>query len=395
MIRKILAMQKAFETVKKRQRENAHKIPDLEERLKRLKVVREQSVGNKELIKTAVENLVQNGFDVRFAKTARDAIDIVIDEVGDCRLIVKSKSNVSREIKLVEELEKKGIEVIETDIGDRVIQILCEEPSHPTGPASHLPVDLILDEFNERYGLKLRNAEELIGFLLKDIKDKICKAEVGITGVNSISSEGSLLILHNEGNVFEVITRPKKWIILATIDKFYPSIDDAVNAAKVQTFFATGLVMPSFIEIISGVSKTADIEKRIYRGIYNPKEAILIVLDNNRSYLIENGFKELFYCIGCGNCVLNCPAHRVFGEKFKGGRFALFSAISGETDLSLCLTCGRCKKNCPLNIDIPSMIKRVRRGSELYNLLVSHIKWLLQSAYINIFRFIYYLNNKI
>ncbi len=380
-------MQKAFKLVKERQKKNIHKIPDLEDRLKRLRSIREKSVGNKDLMKESIENLIQNGFDVRFAKSARDAVDIVLNEINDS-IVVKSKSNVSREIKLVEELEKRGIKVIETDIGDRLIQLLDETPSHPTGPASHLPVDLILNEFNKRHRLNLKSIDDLMEFLLRDIKSKVQCARIGITGVNAICSEGALLILHNEGNVFEVITRPEKWIAIASIDKFYPSIEDAINAAKIQTFFATGEVLPSFIEVIGGVSKTADIEKKLYKGIHNPKEIILIVLDNKRTYLIENGFKELFYCIGCGNCVLNCPVHNVFGERFKGGRFSLFSAIYESEDLSLCLTCGRCKKNCPLSINIPAMIKRVRKGSEIYNILVSHIKWLLQSAYINVMRYI-------
>jgi L-lactate dehydrogenase complex protein LldG len=97
---------------------------------------------------------------------------------------------------------------------------------------------------------------------------------------------------------------------------------------------------------------------------------------------MNNGFKEMFYCIGCGNCVIHCPAHNTFGDKFKGGRFALFSALyDGKSDLRLCLSCRRCKKNCPLGLDIPSMIKKAR-GSELYSLVYSHAKWLVHAVYL-------------
>ena len=384
----ILAMRKAFELVKKRQKENLHKIPDLQERLKRLRKVREESVGNSELMDRAVENLKDNGFNVRFAKDDKDAIKIILKEIEDSEIVVKSKSNVSKEIKLTERLEKKGIKVVETDIGDRLIQLLNEEPSHPTGPASHLSLDRIIKSFEERFGVKLNSADDVVRFLLEDIKKNIELANVGITGANAITAEGSVLILHNEGNIFEVLRRPSKWIILAGIDKFYPSLDDALNAAKIQTFFATGQVVPTFIEIISGVSKTADIEKKLFRGVHDPKEITLILLDNKRSYLMNNGFREMFYCIGCGNCVIHCPAHNTFGDEFKGGRFALFSALyDGKSDLRLCLSCKRCKKNCPLSLDIPSMISRAREGSEIYNFVYSHVKWLIKAVYLETLAF--------
>ena len=103
---------------------------------------------------------------------------------------------------------------------------------------------------------------------------------------------------------------------------------------------------------------------------------------------MNNGFKELFYCIGCGNCLINCPAYRVFGDDFKGGRFALFSALYDDSsNLKLCLSCGRCKKNCPLGLDIPKMISRVRGGNEIYNFVVSHAKWLVRSMHLEAMMF--------
>ncbi|RLI78912.1 lactate utilization protein [Archaeoglobales archaeon] len=388
-IQKILAMRKSFETVKKRQKENITKIPDLQERLKRLRAVREECVGNSDIIKKSIENLENNGFKVKFAEDSRKAIDIVLKEIGSTKIVVKSKSNITREVNLTKELEKREINVVETDIGDRLIQLLGEEPSHPTGPASHLSLDYIVSSLNEKFEIELeRDPLAIIEFLLKDIKRYIGIAEVGITGANAITAEGSVILLHNEGNVFETILRPKKWIVLVGIDKFYPSVEDALNAAKIQTFYATGAIIPSFIEVVSGVSKTADIEKKLYEGIHNPKEVTVILVDNKRSYLMKNGFKELFYCIGCGNCVINCPSYKAFGSKFKGGRFALFSALyGGESDLRLCLSCGRCKKNCPLGLDIPKMIRKAREGNELYNFVMSHVKWLVRSAYLETIAF--------
>ncbi|AXI24810.1 hypothetical protein CFE53_00975 [Methanofervidicoccus sp. A16] len=379
----ILAMRKAFELVKKRQKENIHKIPDLQERLMRLRKVREESVGNSQLMEKTVENLEDSGFNVVFAKEEEDAMEVILKEVEGEDIVVKSKSNVSKEIKLTERLESLGINVVETDIGDRLIQLLKEEPSHPTAPAAHLSLEQIIRELKERFNVELSSADDVVRFLLKDIKKSIELANVGITGANAISSEGSVLILHNEGNIFEILRRQKKWIILSGIDKLYPTLDDALNAIRIQTFFATGQVVPSFIEIVSGISKTVDIEKKLFKGVHNPKEITLILLDNKRSYLMNNGFREMFYCISCGNCVIHCPAHNTFGEEYKGGRLALFSALYGsKSNLKLCLSCRRCKENCPLGLDIAGMVSRVREGSEISNLVYSHLKWLVRNIYL-------------
>lgn len=382
-VRKLMAMNRVFKTVKERQLKNISRIPDFEERLKRLKKVREEYVGDSELMNAAVENLMNNGFTVRFAEDGSKALELILEEIGDEKLIVKSKSNLTKEINLTQELLRRGIEVVETDIGDRLIQLLEEDPSHPTGPASHVSVNQIFNELKKFKSDLKPDPYSIIEFLLEDIKKSIEKARVGITGANAITGEGSVLILHNEGNIFEIIRRTEKIIIVAGIDKFYPNLEEAVNSAKIQTFYATGNPVPSFMEIISGVSKTADIEKKLYTGVHEPKEAVVILLDNGRKYLMENGFKELFHCIGCGNCVINCPAYGVHGKDFKGGRFALYSALySNSSDLRLCLSCRRCKKNCPVDIDIPGMISKVREGNEVYNFLYSHARWLVKAFYL-------------
>jgi len=381
---KLISMKKAFETLKERQKQAVKFIPDLEERVKRLRKVREESVGNYNLLQETIENLGANGFNVLFAPNDDKAIELILNELNGEKLVIKSKSNVTKEIKLVENLSKNGIEVVETDIGDRIIQILNETPSHPTGPASHLSSTLIAEKLSDHFGKHIEpKAEVIIETVRREIINYVKEANIGISGANAVTKEGAVVLLHNEGNIFEVINRPKKWIIVAGIDKIYPSIEDAINAAKIQSFYATGALIPSFIEIISGVSKTADIEKKLFKGVSNPKEVVLIMLDNKRKELIENGFKELFYCIGCGNCVVNCPAHSTYGSKFRGGRFALYSALyNGGDDLKLCLSCRKCKKNCPLVIDIPAMIKKVRDGNELYNFFASHLRWLISTVHI-------------
>lgn len=374
---KLISMNRAFELLRRRQKEMIKRFPEIKDLASQIRSVRAESVGNSDLLNQAVENLSRKGFDVYTAKDAREAIEKILELVDDEQVVAKSKSNVTKEIRLVEELEKRGIEVVETDVGDRILQILNENPSHPTGPAAHLSTAIIAERLSEHFSTAIEaDARRIVEFLRKDIVKRLEKASVGITGANAITREGAVVILHNEGNVFEVINRPKRWIIVTGIDKIYPSIEHAVSAAKVQSFYATGEILPSFVEIISGYAKTADIEKRLVKS-GTPENVSLILLDNGRSEIASSEFREVLYCLGCGSCVANCPAHAVYGSRFQGGRFALVDALRGDREtLRFCLSCRRCKKNCPLEIDIPSMISRAREGSELFNFLVSHAMWL-------------------
>ena len=132
------AMRKAFALVKHRQKINMSRVPDLGGMKKRLKEARQNCIGNKELLEQAVDNLRRNGIKVYQAKDSKEALSFIIAELGSDKLVAKSKSNLTKEIGLAEALKEKGIEVVETDIGDRIIQLCDDIPSHPTGPASHL-----------------------------------------------------------------------------------------------------------------------------------------------------------------------------------------------------------------------------------------------------------------
>ncbi len=382
----IIALRKAFTSVKDRQKKN---IPtDFAEKLKRLKAVRESSVGNEELLRRAIKKLEKNSIKVFKARDKNDALKIILQEIGNEKLIVKSKSNVTKEIDLTSALQSHGIEVIETDIGDRILQVLKCKPSHPTGPVAHLSAKKIADGLSEVYGKKIsENPEEIVRFVRDEIKEYIGKSQVGITGANAITAEeGSILLAHNEGNIFEVIRR-NKHIVVTAIDKVYPTVEDALNMLKVICLNATGSLIPSFVEIISGVSKTADVEKKFFRGVHAPKEIILVLIDNKRTEMIEKGFRELLYCIDCGNCLLHCPMYNTIGtnfaeEKYLGGKGLAYKSLSENKvnkKLEFCLTCGKCKKNCPLSIDIPTAIRNIRSDSipkEIYYFLKSHLLWL-------------------
>lgn len=385
----ITTLRKAFNSLKEKQR--SRRLPGLEAKKRKLKDVRELCVGNEEILNQAIARLEENGVKVYKAKGKDDAVSLVLKEIGEERLVIKSKSNVTKEVELVEELKNRGITVVETDIGDRILQLLNAVPSHPTGPIAHISAKQIAEELSKHYGRKVEpRVKEIVALVKEDILRHINKTRVGITGANAITAEeGSIILVHNEGNIFESM-RKEKHIVVTGIDKIYPNIEEAVSMIKILTYNATGSVIPSFVEIISGISKTADVEKEFYTEVHSPKEIVLILVDNKRSKIVENGFKELLYCIGCGACLVNCPVYNTFGHGFAEGNLlggkglVYYSAYSNKRSekLELCLTCKKCKENCPVEIDIPKIIREMRSNnisSEIYYFLKSHVLWIYTS----------------
>lgn len=390
----IRALRKAFSSVKDRQERN--RPHDFAEKIARLKAVREMSVGDDDLLKRAVRNMEKNGIQVFPAKSKDYALKMILKELGSEKLVVKSKSNVTKEIGLTTAFESQGINVIETDIGDRILQLLKGTPSHPTGPVSHLSAKTIADGLSKIYGKTVGNEpEQIVEVVRKEIQNYLEQASVGITGANAITAEeGSIVIAHNEGNIFEVIRR-QKHIVVTAIDKVYPTVEDAVNMLKVICFNATGSLIPSFVEIISGVSKTADVEKKFFKGVHAPRDIVLVLLDNRRSEIIEQGFRNLLFCIDCGNCLLHCPMYNTMGtgfaeEKYLGGKGLAYKSLSDEEvnkKLEFCLTCGRCRKNCPLSIDVPAVIRNIRSDNvpqEIFYFLKSHLLWLYYNVMLRL-----------
>jgi L-lactate utilization protein LutB len=390
----VRALRKAFNSVKERQSQNP---PDnFEERKKRLGASRKLCVGNEELLAKAIANLKKNGMNVYLTKDKNEVIEIILNELDDEKLIVKSKSNVTKEIELTKALEEKGFTVVETDIGDRILQLLKASPSHPTGPVTHLPAKEIAKKLSEYYGMLIKDEpDEIVKIVREDVISSLSKAKTGITGANAITAEeGSVVMTHNEGNIYEVM-RKEKHIVVTSIDKIYPDIESAMNMLKILSYNATGATIPSFVEIISGVSKTADVEKKFIKGIHSPSEITVILVDNRRSELAKTGAKELLYCVGCGNCLLHCPMYNTIGNEFArgshlGGKgIAYHSLYSNEKDekLKYCLTCGKCRQNCPLGLDIPEIIKRIRstgQSSDVYYFLKSHTLWLYYQALLRL-----------
>src|SRR3990167_8278855 len=201
--KEVIALRKAFNSVKERQNLNLNKDPKdakaFLEMKQMLKTSRELCVGNEELLKRAIDNLTNKGIEVCHVKEKNDVIDFILEEIGQEKLIVKSKSNVTKELDITKILEKEGIDVIETDIGDRILQILNAHPSHPTGPIAHLSAKEIAKELSVYYKRPIEeNPDDIVKTVREDVIFNINRTKIGITGANAITiEEGSILMAHH------------------------------------------------------------------------------------------------------------------------------------------------------------------------------------------------------
>lgn len=363
-------MRRSFRTILERQRENADRIPDLEPRKDRLRKTKESSVRDDQLFCQAISSLQGNGFRVVVAKTSEDAMRAVSEELKGYDLVVKSKSNVTKELHLAERLAEQGTMVVETDLGDRIVQLAGCEAAHPTGPACHLTRRQIADLFSRHFGRDVSDdPEELTVLMREEIAAFISRALVGITGANAVTAcEGAVVIVHNEGNAALCAMRPGKHIIVTTPDKVVPDLEEAMNVTKLQTYLSTGKIVSSYINVITGPSYTADIEKQLYRGMHGPREVVVVFVDDGRLAAED---KEPQYCIGCGMCLLHCPVYNVLGPDFgptghKGGQGVYLAGSRGmvnesvDAGLFLCTTCGGCTEVCPSRIETKNGIINAR-----------------------------------
>jgi len=361
----------------------------LEEAKEKARKIREKNIERMfELLKIAEENFKKNKINFYFAKDAKEANQKILEIIGNEKKVIKSKSNVANEILLKQNLRKNGIEVTETDCGDFLVEVCEKKASHPVLPALSLSFEEMTKTLKEKFGVEAKTPEEVTEFVRNYIKEKINDAEVGITGANFFTSEGSALVVENEGNI-SWTSLLEKHIIITSIEKICENIEEAAFLAKLQSLFATGS-LPSRITVISAPSNTADIqEKKIY-GMYGAKEVDIVVVDNGRSELLKN-FKEALYCINCGRCLYYCPVFRTiledYGlENFFGGIGLIKAFPNSKGDelfekIFLCSTCKACEEACPVKVNIPEIIKKLRakaiengKGTEINKEMVERIR---------------------
>ena len=314
-----------------------------------------------------MESVEATGGRAYLARTTDEARDILKKIVGTGRKIVMAKSNVAHEIDIINTLEKTGNSVSETDLGAYLIQLSGDESSHIVFPSLHMTREDIGRMLHKELGLHLSDrssTEEIVAAVRQLLRKKYMEADIGISGANAISADtGSVILVENEGNIRIDTVLPPIYIIITGIDKIVPTLNDAMKEAMVQSAYA-GLYPPTYVNITSGPSSTADIELKRVSPATGPKEVHVILLDNGRMEASrDESMKEALLCIKCGRCYFACPVYRVLGKEwgrqpYGGPTGAMWTAIVNRdyATAEYCTHSGGCREVCPMKINIPRVL---------------------------------------
>lgn len=371
-----LALSRAIGSYRSNRKTALSKFPHTIKMAEEVLEMKVRTIGDMEgLAQEAIEAIESNKGHGYIAGTAEDALKIIGDLVGKDKLIVKGKSMTSEEIELRQHLEKMGNEVYETDLGEFIIQHLNSKPMHILSPAIHVPKEDVAELFSKITGKEMppEDIENMVATARELLRDKFFKADIGISGANVVAADtGTLFMIENEGNIRLATGAPPVHIALVGMEKLVPTLGDAYKVAEVTWRYANYTV-PSYVSMVSGPSKTGDIEKVITYGAHGPREFHVIFLDDGRTELAKDPLlRQALYCLRCGGCLYECPVFAVtaghFGDKYFTGIGAVWAAkVSGDPEKAAslaytCLTCGRCKVKCPMEIDVPQMIIELRRS---------------------------------
>jgi len=357
-------------------------IPDWRERRKRAHAVRADVIDHlEEYLAQFIAKNEENGVIVHRAKDAAEAIQITLNVARQtsARLIAKSKSMVSEEIELNHALEAEGIEVVETDLGEYIVQLRHERPSHIITPAAHLRKEQVAQLFHEKLGIPYTtDIPTLTATARKVLREVFLTADIGISGVNfGVAETGALCIITNEGNARMVTTLPPIHIALMGMERIIPNLDDLALMLSLLPRSATGQKLTVYTQLLHKPlpeRPPLSVSKGSRRA---GQQRHLIILDNGRSRVRNSPLKESLLCIRCGACLNACPVFRELGgHAYIGSDLTIApypgpigSVISpgllGENYVQLAQAsslCGACKDACPVDIDLPKMLTRVRAG---------------------------------
>lgn len=315
-------------------------------------------------------NVVEAGGHVHWCNDAVDARKSILEICRDAnaKTVGKGKSMVSEEIALNDYLIANGLEVVETDLGEYILQLREETPSHVVMPAIHLKKEQIADTFRDHHtaldpARPLDAPSDMTEEARAKLREKFLAADVGITGANMLVAEtGSIVVVTNEGNGDLTQTLPRVHIVIAAIEKVVPRVEDALSILRILARSATGQEITCYTTFATGPRRAGDLD--------GPEEFHLILLDNGRTKLLEGEFRDVLRCIRCGACQSACPVYGAVGGHAYGGVYGgpigavLTPALDG-IDKAWPLPeassfCGSCEAVCPMRIPLPGLMRRWR-----------------------------------
>ncbi len=344
---------------------------DIELAKERASLCKEKVVNNLDKYLVQFEaNFLAKGGKVIWAQDASEAIFEVLNIVKsrNAKLVVKSKSMTTEEIELNKHLEDVDVEVIETDLGEYIVQVDNDKPYHIVTPAMHKSKKDIAELFNREFGTPIESsAEEITAYVRDKLRKKFIAADIGITGGNFlIADTGSVGLTENEGNGFMSVSLPKVHIAIVGIEKIIPSMDDLANFWPILSTHGTGQKITVYNSIISGPKK--ENEKN------GPDEMFVILLDNGRTELLkQKEQREALKCIRCGACLNVCPVYKNIGGHTYNFTYSgpigkviapYLGGMGNYKHLSFASSlCGRCTQECPVKIPLHELMLLNRRDS--------------------------------
>ena len=351
---------------------------------KHMKRVRQHSLDNLDHYLAEFEQqAVHNGNHVHFARDSEELNSVVLDicQQHDARRIIKGKSMVTEETGLNDFLQRASLTVMETDLGEYIIQQAGETPSHIVGPAMHKTADEIRELFLQKHDLgerDLSQTPDLVAEARQVLREHFLQADVGIIGANALVAEnGYSMLITNEGNGDLCANLPRILIVCTTIDRVLPRAEDATALQRLLVRSATGQAQTCYTSFYSGPRREGDVDGAL--------ETHFVLLDNERSELLASDYHEMLECMRCGACLNHCPIYSSVGGHAYGAVYTgpmgsvltpLLTSLEQAPDLPhACTGCGRCEEVCPADIPLPDLLRDLRHEATSQKL--SSARWRL------------------
>ena len=332
-------------------------------------------------------NVNANGGQVHYAADATAARALILQICRDAKAkqVIKAKTMAGEEVSLNEALERE-FETIESDLGEYIIQLAKESPSHIIAPAVHKTRAQITSLFDQHHHKRsagpLRETPDLVNEARQVLRRKFLAADVGISGANFLIAEtGSIALVTNEGNADLSTSLPRVHIAIAGIEKLVPRLEDATTMLRLLGRSATGQQMTAYTTFITGAKRDNELD--------GPETFHVVLLDNGRSRMLGNEFREMLRCIRCGACMNHCPVYSAIGGHAYGWVYPgpmgavltpMIQGLDQAKDLpNACTLNGHCQSVCPVKIRLPMLIRRLRDYQFEQSITGSGARWAIRA----------------
>ena len=349
----------------------SERLPEFEALRDSSRDIKNHTLAHLDLYLEAYERKVtESGGFVHYARDSAEACKIFLDlaKARGAKSVTKGKSMISEEIGLNQAIEAAGMEAVETDLGEYIIQLRHEAPSHIIAPAIHVTRDDVEADFRKAHlhlpaDRDLSQPEQLLAEARGILRNKFLNADIGVTGANFLIAEtGTSIIVTNEGNGDLTQILPKVHVVIASLEKLVPTLDDAAQLLRVLARSATGQDMSVYTTFSTGPRRAHDPD--------GPEEYHVILLDNGRSAMLGTDFEDMLRCIRCGACMNHCPVYHQIGGHAYGWVYpgpmgavltpSLIGVAEGGQLPNASTFCGRCEQVCPMRIPLPKMMRHWR-----------------------------------